>query len=63
MTALSRFHEPGLGTLFVHVAVICAVGMLLLPLMLLRLVLAPLAEGLIRLTDRLGDVLAERLGR
>lgn len=55
-----RLHDPGLGTLAVHFMVIGLVLILMAPLTLLRLVLAPLTEGLIRLTDWLSDVMAER---
>ena len=63
MNTASRFHEPGLGTLLVHGVVILLLAVAMTPLLALRLIAAPLAEGLIRVTDRLGDALAERLTR
>ena len=59
----TRHFDPGLGTLAVHFMVIALVIILMTPLTLARLILAPLTEGLIRLTDYLHDLIAERMER
>lgn len=47
--------------LFGHATVIVGAGLLLAPLWLMRAVLSPVVELLIRVTDALADVLSERL--
>jgi hypothetical protein len=56
-----RFREPGFWTLTAHFASIIVLFILILPITFLRVIFAPVAEGLIRASDGLGDALSERL--
>ena len=61
--SVERFHEPGLLTLCGHGLDIIVLVTLLAPLWAIRFLLAPLTEGLIRVSDALSDALIERLDR
>jgi hypothetical protein len=57
----ARFPSPGFWTLAVHFMTLAVLAVCLLPVLLLRIVVAPAAEGLIRASDGLHDALVERL--
>jgi hypothetical protein len=57
----ARFQAPGFWTLATHFLTLAALAACLLPVLLLRAVVAPAAEGLIRASDGLHDALVERL--
>lgn len=57
----ARFQTPGFWTVAVHFVTVVALFAALLPLVVLRAAISPIAEILIRATDNLHDALAERL--
>lgn len=63
MSLARHSHNPGVLTLAGHLLVIALASAALAPLFLLRLILAPLTEAVIRVSDAVSDVLVDRLSR
>ena len=59
--AQARFYTPGFWSLVFHVLALAVLMLLVIPVTLLRMIVAPVAEWLIGASDGLHDALVERL--